>query len=469
MSIFRASDILPHTPMAPPPSSVRELGDGLALRAATTADAEPLATFVGDTLRAQDGDAPDHHLADWTRDLLEGRHPAFAPADATVVTDTRTGEIVSCMHLLSQTWTYGGVPIPVGQPELIGTRTERRGGGLVRVQFELLHRRSTEQRHQMQVITGIPWFYRQFGYEFAIERGGGPVLHIDGLQPPEPAPGWRVRPAGLGDIAFLVTAHAAAATRSLVSVPRDAALWRYELEGKRPGSAARREIQILERDGQPVGYIVHAISLYGHNLTVMAFEVVAGVSWREAWLVSLHYLKKTGEAMAAASPGTQFRVLSFWFLAFEHPLYRVFQFKERDEGYAWYVRVVDLPGFLRTVAPALERRLAASPCAGHSGTLTLGFFRDGVRFTFERGALKTVEAWEPAIAVQGLELGRVSNDPRRPLAMFPDLTFLQLLFGFRSLEALETAFPDCVVRTNEARALLLALFPRSPSDVWPVI
>ena len=61
------------------------------------------------------------------------------------------------------------------------------------------------------------------------------MLHVDELLPlPEPAPGWRVRPAGLGDVAFLVTAHAAAATRSLVTVPRDAALWRYELEGKRP-------------------------------------------------------------------------------------------------------------------------------------------------------------------------------------------------------------------------------------------
>src|SRR5262245_19482040 len=111
----------------------RDLGDGLTLRTATAADAEPLATFVGDTLRAQDGDAPDHHLADWTRDLLERRHPSFTPADATVVTDSRTGEIVSCLHLLSQTWSYGGVPISVGQPELIGTRTARRGHGLVQI------------------------------------------------------------------------------------------------------------------------------------------------------------------------------------------------------------------------------------------------------------------------------------------------------------------------------------------------
>jgi len=53
--------------------------------------------------------------------------------------------------------------------------------------------------------------------------------------------------------------------------------------------------------------------------------------------------------------------------------------------------------------------------------------------------------------------------------MFPDLTFLQLLFGFRALAELEAAFPDCIVRTNEARALLDALFLRTPSDVWPLV
>src|SRR5262245_29301630 len=256
------SAILPATPMAPQAFLLRDLGDGLTLRNATAADAESLATFVGDTLRAQDGDAPDHHLADWTRDLLEGRHPSFTPADATVVTDTRTGEIVSSLHLLSQTWSYGGVLISVGQPELIGTRTAWRGHGLVRAQFEVHHRWAAEHRHQALAIAGIPWFYRQFGYEFAIERGGGPLLHTDALQNlPAVARGWRVRSAGLEDVAFLVTASAAAAVRSLVTVRRDAALWRYELGGKRRDSAARRDIRILERDGRPVGYLVHAIAL----------------------------------------------------------------------------------------------------------------------------------------------------------------------------------------------------------------
>ncbi|HEU4370674.1 MAG TPA: GNAT family N-acetyltransferase [Methylomirabilota bacterium] len=446
---------------------LRDLGDGLVLRRATPADAEPMAAFVGSVLRAQDGEAPSAIMSAWERDLMEGRHPSFRPEDATVVADGRTGAIVSCLHLLSQTWSYGGVPIAVGQPELIGTLPERRGGGLVRAQFEVVHGWSAARRHRLLAITGIPWFYRQFGYEMAIGRGGGPRVRLDALAPLPPAPaGWTVRPAAESDVPFLAELSAVAASRSLVTVPRDATLWRYELEAKRADSAARREIRILERGGERVGYLAHVIELWGGALAVTAFEVKPGVSWREAWIPALHHLFAAGDGLAGA--GGRCTTLNFWLLGEEHPLYRVYRFKERDDGYAWYARVPDVAGFLGAVAPALERRLAASPCAGHTGTLTLGFYRGGVRLALARGKVTGVEPWRLDITVRGLEFGRASSDPRRPLAMFPDLTFLQLLFGFRALEELELAFPDCVVRTNEARALLGALFPKAPSDVWPV-
>jgi hypothetical protein len=448
---------------------IRDLGDGLLLRRATRADAEPMAAFVGSMLRGQDADAPSALMTAWERDLMEGRHPSFGPEDATVVIDARTGAVVSCLHLLSQTWSYGGVPIAVGQPELIATSPERRGRGLVRAQFEVVHGWSAERGHRMLAISGIPWYYRQFGYEMAIPRGGGPRVRRDGLTPLPAAPaGWTVRPAVADDVPFLVELSASAASRSLVTVPRDAALWRYELAGKHADSAARRAIRILERDGERAGLLHHVIEMGGDALTVTGFEVTPGVSWREAWISALHYLFAAGDAMAAGASGGRCTTLSFWFLGEQHPLYRVYRFQERDDGYAWYARVADVAGFLTAVAPALERRLAGSSCAGHTGVLTLGFYRDGVRLTLERGKLVAVEPWQADITVSGLEFGRPSSDPRRPLAMFPDLTFLQLLFGFRALEELEAAFPDCVVRTNEARALLHALFPKTPSDVWTV-
>jgi hypothetical protein len=48
------------------------------------------------------------------------------------------------------------------------------------------------------------------------------------------------------------------------------------------------------------------------------------------------------------------------------------------------------------------------------------------------------------------------------------LTFLQLLFGYRSLDELAYAFPDCVARNDGARLLLDTLFPKQASNIWPV-
>ncbi len=145
-------------------------------------------------------------------------------------------------------------------------------------------------------------------------------------------------------------------------------------------------------------------------------------------------------------------------LGSDHPLYRALPERGREEPrptYAWYVRVPDLPAFLRRVAPALEARLAASPAVGHSGELRLNFYRDGVRLTFADGRLSAVEGWPEA---DHFEAG----------ASFPPLTFLHLLFGHRSLAELERVFADCRSRSVEARVLLDALFPTQPSLVWPV-
>ncbi len=48
---------------------------------------------------------------------------------------------------------------------------------------------------------------------------------------------------------------------------------------------------------------------------------------------------------------------------------------------------------------------------------------------------------------------------------FPDLSFLQLVFGYRSFEELEQAYADCWYDSDEQRVLLNTLFPRKSSSV----
>src|SRR6202035_2371232 len=38
-----------------------------------------------------------------------------------------------------------------------------------------------------------------------------------------------------------------------------------------------------------------------------------------------------------------------------------------EPPYAWYIRIPDVPNFLRHIAPALEERLACSVLAGYTG------------------------------------------------------------------------------------------------------
>jgi len=51
---------------------------------------------------------------------------------------------------------------------------------------------------------------------------------------------------------------------------------------------------------------------------------------------------------------------------------------------------------------------------------------------------------------------------------FPALTFLQVLFGYRSFEELEYTLADCWCTSHEARALINILFPKKLSNVYPV-
>ena len=97
-----------------------------------------------------------------------------------------------------------------------------------------------------------------------------------------------------------------------------------------------------------------------------------------------------------------------------------------------------------------------SSFANFSGELKITFYRDGLKITFESGEILQIESWQPTPHGH-------SGD-----AAFPDLTFLQLVFGYRSLEELRRSFADCWCNNERAEGLLKALFPEQVSNIWPI-
>ena len=161
-----------------------DLGDNLKLRFATSDDTDALAEFNARLHEAE-------NAGPGVRDLMSRDHPTCKAGDFTVVEDTKTGKIVSSMCLISQTWTYSGIPFKFGQPEFVATEQDYRRRGLVRKQFEVIHALSEARGELMQGITGIPWYYRLFGYEMALDMEAEQV--IDEMHIPSLKKGKRIR------------------------------------------------------------------------------------------------------------------------------------------------------------------------------------------------------------------------------------------------------------------------------------
>ena len=243
-------------------NSPRDLGNGLVLRRSSKLDTERLAEF---NERIHGDDEEDRiRIGIWTKDMLSGNHPTMNEDLFTIVEEKKTGKIVSSMNLIPQTWTYQGIPFQVGRPEAVGTDPEFRNRGLIRLQFDCVHEWSKQRGDILQGITGIPYYYRLFGYEMAVELDASYIGYE--AQVPKLPDGqeeeFLFAAATADDIGFLKQLDDKAAKPLLLRCLRDENAWRYEVSGRSVDNCSRRQIMvILGRGGRRLGAIMHPFYL----------------------------------------------------------------------------------------------------------------------------------------------------------------------------------------------------------------
>ena len=442
----------------------RDLGDGLLLRWSTSDDIENIVELVGTVFRGRADEPLNTSLGHLMRELMSGTHPVMGPGDFALVEDTRKegNPLVACTCLWRHTWEYEGIPFRIGRPEIVATDPDYRNRRLIRAIFDVIHTRSEAEGHLVQAITGIPYFYRLFEYEYALDLGGRCSVYVSLL--PQAKEGatepFRLRDATWEDIPLVQQLYDQQRVSGVVSALIDEAWWRYQLETWRADlSGDGWHIQmIVDDDGQSQGYVITPSMRWQDTLRVIELAFASGANAQAILPSLLRALAAQGAQMQIRGPGEYPFSRIVFNLGRSHPVYGVLEKSmpiTQEAPYAWYVRVAHLPKFLQLIAPVLERRLASSIVAGYSGELKFDFYRGGLRMIFERGRLQTVEDWRRPIWDTNEDGG------------FPPLVFLQLLFGYRSLDALRAAFPDVWVNDN-VELLVTTLFPYRPSRVLPL-
>lgn len=435
----------------------KQLANGLILRSLSegyASDRERLPQFYADVNSEHDNDLGKERTRILTRDFISG-HVTTTLDDLFVVVDpTQDDRIASATLLIPQTWRYEDIPLAVGRPEMVGTLPPYRGRGLVRELFTVIHERSASLGHPLQVITGIPYFYRQFGYAMAVDMGeqhASIPLHYITDAKPDTQPAFTLRPATPDDIPKLMRWSDYMARERLLTELRSAGEWRYEMTGRNPQSGQHMTFLIITNTAsEGVGYVEVFTHLdTGEKEVVSCTGYVVGEesSYLETFNDVLRGLKQWALAQYSVCPA----VLMFSagiHEAVDTLVKRTMGGAVREPDYFWLLRVPEVIAFLRLIQPVLERRLASSGANCYSGDLKIGFYDlTGICLTFERGRITTIE--------------RIAGNDGYDIS-FPWQMLWNVVFGHHGYDDLCAILPE-VRASGKAAVLLDALFPKKKS------
>ncbi len=452
---------------------VKDLGDGLIARWSTVADIEKIGLLLSTIHRSSADEPLNQRSQDLPRVLMGGTFPYMGVGDFAIVEDTTQPmrPIVACTCFWRHQWRYAGIPFGVGRPEYVATDPAYRNRGLVRMLFAMFHARSAAEGHLLQAITGIPYFYRQFGYEYVLDLGGTRTtyFHLIPEKQGDAAEPYALRPATSDDIPQLTALYNQRRPTSLVWHDAIPAYWQFMTSfWDDPDTRSRdavtlgwygRYYMLVRQDKAVVGSVWLGTRRWGRGLDAgPELSLDPQVNRAEIVPVLLRALRTQAMQTPGVNADTPACSEIIWQLGRSNSFYDLLgeALAPRVEPpYAWYVRIADVPAFLRHIAPVLEERLANSVLAGYTGELKIDCYRGGLYLRFAQGKLDQVEPWRPPIYGDEATAGS------------PALTLLQLLLGYRSLDELRAIYPD-VWASDKARLLLEALFPKQHSMVEPL-
>lgn len=432
------------------------LRDNLILRSlgvGVQSDADDLPQFFEDVYTAE-GDPVAAGLAVWVNDLITG-HPTTTKDDIWVVVDpTENDKIVSALMLIPQTWRYESIEFPVGRVELVATDKDYRRRGLVRELMDVAHQRSADLGHIVQGITGIPFFYRKFGYTMAVnlESGAGVPLNAIPSRKPDQESDFILLPATSNDIPFIMQCDANLSKQSLVSAVRDAEMWEYQLSGQHEKSVQYSDFLIIQAaDGTSVGFLWLYHEPWDKYLYCNAYAVADHSSYLATYEDVIRGLKSHVQATYREKPPSIVIFDSGTPKVLDLLVDRTTTAYMREHLYTWYIRVPSLAAFIKQIKPVLEERLQGSGANQFSGTLSIDFYeRIGLRMTFENGLL--VDAVDAS----------ATDENWNPDAAFHWHLFLNVVFGHNDYFDLRQIFPDTWAN-RKAVVLLDILFPKKRS------
>jgi len=381
---------------------------------------------------------PEEDVDVFVRNLID-YHPTMTLSDHFVI--KHRGKIVSCLNLIPVKWSIGGVPLKVAEMGNVATLPEYRHRGLIRRLVAEFHKRVADKGYDLSVIAGIPYFYRQFGYEYAIPIDEETRIKID--QIPDYEPKHNIRPFNDEDIPKAMQLLKQTQQKFYVHSIRDEKIWRMQQKTLMASDPPRFEGYAVEGNEDIVAYFRIVDKPKDKELVLREVTDTDQLTARSI----LRFLKDTGKKRGHETLAT----MASHHDSFTEHIVSVGGMKQIP-SYAWQIRVTDYVKIFKKMKPLFEKRLATSTYWHLIEKLYFNFRHYTVQMTVEDGKI--------------IDVQRLETNEDRTIGLNP-LVFTQLLLGHRSRQELEAIYPDFRIRPSH-KHLIDVLFPKLPSYIHAV-
>lgn len=367
---------------------------------------------------------------------LINNHPMMTLEDFFVV--KHRGKTVAGLNLIPLEWSIGGVPLKVAEMGCVATLPENRHRGLQKMLVKEFDKRVAEQDYDLCAIEGVPYFYRQFGFEYALPLDEETRIRLDEV--PDYSSNLDVRPFTNSDIPKAMDLLAKAQSKFYVHSIRNERIWKMQ-QGTGLASVDKFESYAVEKDGQMEAYFRISKKPEARELILMETSEVDHHSGKSI----LRFLKDVGKQHGLDNLVSR---LSHYDSLTEQLI--ALGAVERAPAYAWQMRIVDYAKMLLKMKPLFEKRLAEYSSLSHlTEQVNFNFYRFSVQITVKDGVITDIR--------------KVDSCEDRTMRFNP-LVFTKLLLGYRSREELEMTYPDVIVRPSH-KQLIDVLFPKLPSYI----
>jgi len=379
--------------------------------------------------------------------------PGFGREMNYFIRDLDKGIIVTALNSIPFIWNYEDIQLRNLELGWVGTLKEYRRKGLNKLLYSYFDNLLLSGCYDISTIQGIPYYYRQFGYDFVIPMDRTVWIRTNQIQSfdEKNLPNYmklNVRLAEKKDIPSMVNLFDSLNQKLLVYAPRSQELWEIQ-ETMKKQFENEFQTHVVIDGSKIIGYfrLVKKINKdsFPNQSTMTVIE--SSIPSFNGVLRALQFLYSEAiqdDILLIGSQGPSFNTLS-----------KVME-NIGGSGKPWWkyqVRIPNMVEFLQKISPVLERRLVGTMFERLTYDMTMNTFQNCYSVTFSNGKIIDIS-----------DLGPQQVDENQAFRAPPN-DLVRLVLGAYSIDEIQQNNIDFVIR-GEVRLIVEVLFPKKESSIY---